>query len=357
MASGKRGFPMGDLIGKIPAGKLFEAAKDVAGVHGSPVRVAILVDRNASTDIVRTLQGLFESENERALLRVEALPANPSPIDTVADLVVIVAAESRIPPTLMASAVAAGVPAVVCCACADACYRSMLDTSFPLEPDDIVGVDDAADHDRFGEDLGAWIVDRCHESRLALAAAFPFIRRPLAVEYAHSTAAQNAAIGAIPLIPGADMPLMTLNEGKMVLKMAAAYGHPIEPARVIEITVAVLGGFGARRLVRFLSHKAPSLTWVVSGMVGWTSTLALGYAMSAYFEAGGMPKDLSTAISEVVGSAHGVMPFGRKTGFDDTPTIDVADGGVLTMHPVDIRQDESGIPGAIFRDAVSDRES
>ncbi len=348
MALGKRGLLMRDLVGKVPVGRLFAAARDVAGAHETTVRVAILVDRDAPTGAVRALQRLFEPAGDRALLRVEVLTDVPAPIDAVADLVVIVAADSPSLPMLMASAVSTGVPAVVCSVDVEACRRSTSGASFPLEPEDLVEMNGADEFATLGEDLGGWIVDHCHDSRLALASAFPFIRRPLAVEYVHSTAVQNAVIGAIPLIPGADMPLMTLNEGRMILQMAAAYGHPVEPARVPEVAVVILGGFGARQAARVLSRRAPRVTWAVSGTVGWVSTFALGYAMIAYFEAGGMPENLSGAISRGFDSVRGVAPLGGKTtaGSDGGPALDHA----ANAHPVDGQGD------AFPRDAVSDEE-
>ena len=79
--------------------------------------------------------------------------------------------------------------------------------------------------------MGEWVVAACREKRLALALSFPFVRKPLSLEAVSATSLQNAGIGLVLFIPGADMPLMTLNQAKMLLQIAAAYGEPMSAAR------------------------------------------------------------------------------------------------------------------------------
>ena len=65
-------------------------------------------------------------------------------------------------------------------------------------------------------------------------------------------AVQNAGIGLVPLLPGADMPVMTLNQAKMVLQIAAAYGQPMGKDRVKEVAPVVASAFACRALAREL---------------------------------------------------------------------------------------------------------
>ncbi|WP_288662406.1 hypothetical protein, partial [uncultured Eggerthella sp.] len=74
------------------------------------------------------------------------------------------------------------------------------------------------------ERMGGWVIAACNDKRLAFALAFPFVRKPLSLEAVNSTALQNAGVGLLVIIPGADMPVMTLNQAKMLLMIAAAYG-------------------------------------------------------------------------------------------------------------------------------------
>ena len=71
--------------------------------------------------------------------------------------------------------------------------------------------------------MGQWVCAACRAKRLAFAQAFPFVRRPLALETVNATSVQNAGVGLLFLIPGADLPVMTLNQAKMLLQIAAAY--------------------------------------------------------------------------------------------------------------------------------------
>ena len=75
--------------------------------------------------------------------------------------------------------------------------------------------------------MGEWIIETCREKRLSFALAFPFVARPLSLEAVNATAVQNAGIGVVVFLPGADMPVMTANQMKMILQIAAAYGQPM----------------------------------------------------------------------------------------------------------------------------------
>ena len=101
-----------------------------------------------------------------------------------------------------------------------------------------------------------------------------------------ANAAQNAVIGAVVIIPGADMPAMTANQIRMVLKIAAAYGEDIGLDRAIEILSVVGTAFVFRALARQALDFVPGFGWALKGTVGFSGTVALGEAAIAYFEAG-----------------------------------------------------------------------
>src|SRR5215213_2962152 len=75
------------------------------------------------------------------------------------------------------------------------------------------------------DDLTPRIVRAIDEDYLvALAKGYPPFRRAVCEEIIRNNARQNAVVGALP-IPGADMPVMTANQARMVLNIAAAYGE------------------------------------------------------------------------------------------------------------------------------------
>ena len=88
--------------------------------------------------------------------------------------------------------------------------------------------------------MGEWIIAACKDKRLAFALAFPFVRRPLSLDAVRATSVQNAGVGVVVFIPGADMPIMTLNQAKMLLQIAAAYGQPLSAERIKELAASVV---------------------------------------------------------------------------------------------------------------------
>lgn len=151
---------------------------------------------------------------------------------------------------------------------------------------------------RLSLDMGEWIVAAFRQKRLAFAQAFPFVRKPLALESVSATAVQNAGVGLVVFIPGADMPIMTLNQAKMLLQIAAAYGQPLGPERVKELACIVGGGFAFRAIARQAAGIVPALGWAVKAAVGYTGTVAMGRAAVEYFEHGGTVSGLAAAACE-----------------------------------------------------------
>ena len=134
--------------------------------------------------------------------------------------------------------------------------------------------------------MGQWVCAACRAKRLAFAQAFPFVRRPLALETVNATAVQNAGVGLLFLIPGADLPVMTLNQAKMLLQIAAAYGQSIDAGRVRELAALVGGAFACRAVARRLAAAVPVLGWAVRAAVGYSGTFAMGHAAVEFYEGG-----------------------------------------------------------------------
>ncbi len=84
----------------------------------------------------------------------------------------------------------------------------------------------------------------------ALAAALPALRGAVIDHTIAATARQNALVGAVVILPGADMPVMTMNQLKMVLRIGAAYGYRSDLQRTVEMLGVILSGLGMRTLAR-----------------------------------------------------------------------------------------------------------
>jgi uncharacterized protein (DUF697 family) len=110
---------------------------------------------------------------------------------------------------------------------------------------------------------------------------------------------QNGILGATIFIPGADMPALTLNQVRMVLRIAAAYGEKIDRERALELLAVVGAGFGLRATARQALGFIPIAGWAVKGGIAYFGTRALGRAMIAYFERGGARR-----VREAAGSVR-----------------------------------------------------
>ena len=154
------------------------------------------------------------------------------------------------------------------------------------------------------------VVQNVPDKRLSLARAFPFMRHPLAVELAKQTTIQNGAIGLVFFVPGADMPLIALNQAKMVLQIAAVYGKEMNRDRIGEILAVMAGGFGCRAVARQLVARAPVLGWAIKPAVAASGTMAMAIAAIEYYEEHGRLHGLSEVAAKAAEKAAPIVDKG-----------------------------------------------
>lgn len=144
-----------------------------------------------------------------------------------------------------------------------------------------------ADGKSLHEGLAHRIVRALDEDYLVpIAKGYPPLRRAACEEVIRHNARQNAVIGALP-IPGADMPVMTANQARMVLNLAAAYGEPLSMERARELLGVLAAGFGLRTVSRQVVKIVPVGGWAAAAAIGYAGTVAMGRATMLYFERGG----------------------------------------------------------------------
>jgi uncharacterized protein (DUF697 family) len=130
------------------------------------------------------------------------------------------------------------------------------------------------------------VVDALYEDYLVpLAKAYPPFRRDVCEEVIRKNARQNAVVGALP-IPGADMPVMTANQARMVLNIAAAHDEELSLDRARELLGVLAAGFGLRTLSRQAVKLIPLGGWAAAAAIGYAGTVAMGRASMLYFESG-----------------------------------------------------------------------
>jgi uncharacterized protein (DUF697 family) len=118
----------------------------------------------------------------------------------------------------------------------------------------------------------------------SLAARLPVVRTAVVDELIRLTARRNALISAVVWVPGVDLPVLTLNQARLVLRIALAYGQEVDGSRLPELLGVVGAGFGLRTLARELLDFVPVAGWVTKGAVAYAGTKAIGEAARRYFE-------------------------------------------------------------------------
>ncbi len=135
------------------------------------------------------------------------------------------------------------------------------------------------------EEIAAAVARRLGEDATSLAARLPVVRGPVCEALIASFSRRNAVIGAAVFIPGVDLPVLTLNQIRLVLRIGLAHGVVVDNNRLAEIGAIVGAGFGFRAIARSLLDFVPVAGWAVKGGVAYSGTRAIGEAAVRYFEA------------------------------------------------------------------------
>jgi uncharacterized protein (DUF697 family) len=137
------------------------------------------------------------------------------------------------------------------------------------------------------ERIAELVASLAEENGYGLAARLPVLRPAVVEAIVRRFARQNGILGVAIFIPGADFPVLTLNQLRMVFRIAAAYGEVIDRERIPEILAVVGAGLGFRTVAREALGFVPGLGWAIKGGIAYVGTKALGKAATAYFEQGG----------------------------------------------------------------------
>lgn len=330
---------------------LLAGVTDVEAVRTVPLSVSVLIDDSAPADLAAFVRSSFASASPQARVSLNYFHDGRALFDPESDMVVIAAGTTPEVGQVAEGVRRARIPVMVVTASPAAVRSAAEAAGVPIAPADLIAPDQVAGSDviplshpvvvhsgaaavaapdaaggivqdaaqdgislepiplsvdmmeRLALRMGEWVVATFKETRLSYAQAFDFVRRPLALESVRSTAAQNAGVGLVVVIPGADMPVMTANQAKMVLEIAAAYGQPLTADRIKELAAIVGGGFAWRAVARQIIGVIPALGWAVKAGIGYGGTVAMGTAAIEYFEHGGTVGGLIGALNEARGKA------------------------------------------------------
>jgi uncharacterized protein (DUF697 family) len=262
---------------------LLRSSSKINAEREEPLRIVIVVEPDAPDTLIDTVRDRFKPNTSNARLQIEvAEPGVRVALRDISDVLIALIGSGRsgIADTL-AEARDRAIPALAVGLAVD--MRDVAARVAHPYADTVAALDAERAVD---SEVAAWLVERLSGKRLALAHNFAFMRRAVADEAIKATAIQNALIGTIVIIPGADMPLMTLNQSKMLLQIAAAYGERLGTERVRELAAVVGGAFALRAVARQLLALVPGFGWAIKGAIGYGGTMAMGKAAVVYFEEG-----------------------------------------------------------------------
>ena len=261
---------------------LYDAGKRLKADREQPVRLAVLVEIDAPDALVEAAREMLRAKAATGIVDVAVIePEQFLRVDSKSDaVIVLVGSGAHLGPTLH-DLRARLMPTAVLAVREDASSFARL-IGHPAG-DVLVGEDPVA---LFPGPLADWAMERLGKLHTALGHNFEFMRRAVAKEAVRHCAWQNAAVGAVLFLPGADMPVMTLNQGRMLLKVAAAYGQAIDKERIKELAAVVAGGFVFRTFAREVVGLVPGFGWAVKAGIAYAGTMAMGTAAIGYFEDG-----------------------------------------------------------------------
>lgn len=275
---------------------LLDEVTDINKARSTELSVSVYIDDKAQPDLIAHVRTVFASTLPTVRLTLSYLDGNFAP-HVGDDLAIIVAGPSRGIGAAAAALRASGVPVMIVTASPTAVAELASQRGFSVPEADLVAPPAEEGESeplplseesarKLDERMGRWVVAVSPDKRLAMAVAFPFMRRSLAKEAVQVTSLQNAGIGFVPIIPGADLPILTLNQAKMVLQIAAAYGQEMDKNRAKELAAVVGGAYLFRVIARELVEFVPVLGFLIKPGVAYGGTAAVGNAAIEYFEGG-----------------------------------------------------------------------
>ena len=313
---------------KIPVdvSSVLSAIEETEKSRKASFRMHIFMEEAADVALREMVCNVFSSEEEGAKVFVDTFSSKLPAPDKKADLCIVVAGPTSFSASLYHQLLDDGFPTMVVTLCPNLLQKiaGMSDLAIDeadlvsaVSPDKVSATDEPqpfgeAEQSSLAYAMGQWLSYVYPDKRLAFANAFPFFRKALATESVKATAMQNGGIGLVAFIPGADMPLMTLNEAKMVLQIAAAYGQQIDKSRAKELIAVAGSGFMFRGIARQLVALIPALGSLTKAGIGYGGTVALGYTFIEYFEGNGDVKallDKGVTLTKEIASGKRQLPL------------------------------------------------
>lgn len=228
------------------------------------ITISVLVDSRAPAWLAKAVRDVLVPERTSAHVSVHALDA--APLMPMGDACIVLSA-GAVPQV--------GETTTPLCMLLPA---SQIETADELPHGTLIP---CADERQVAPSLASWLLAAVPHRELALAASFPFCRPEATRRIVARCARENALVGAIPLMSGADMPVMTANQLRMAFEILAVHGLESNVWEALAFAGVVVGaGLAYRQMARRLPEPVEPLGWALRGAVGYAGSIATGMALA-----------------------------------------------------------------------------
>lgn len=139
------------------------------------------------------------------------------------------------------------------------------------------------------EELIPAIIDASPEAALAIGRELPAYRRQAAQRIIRNATLVSLAAGIEP-IPFVDIPILLGTQARLVLRLAALYGEPMDNTEAIkharELITTMVGGLAFRYLAEQVAKLVPFGGDFVAGAIAGAATWSIGEVALEYYENG-----------------------------------------------------------------------
>ena len=139
------------------------------------------------------------------------------------------------------------------------------------------------------EELIPAMIDASPEAALVIGRELPAYRRNAAQRIIRNATLISLAAGLEPF-PLVDIPILLGNRIRLVLRLAALYGEPVDSANTTkhlrELIAVMAGGLGLRYLAEQAAKAIPFGGDFISGAIAGAGTWAMGQVILEYYESG-----------------------------------------------------------------------
>jgi uncharacterized protein (DUF697 family) len=156
------------------------------------------------------------------------------------------------------------------------------------------------------DEIAAALARRLGEHAVGLAARLPVLRPAVTRQLIRLFARKNGIVGAAVFVRGVDLPVLTLGQVRLMLRIAYVYGAQVGSERLPELAATVAAAFGFRAFARRALELAPLPGWAVKGAVAYAGTRTVGEAAILRFGAAEPPGEAGESAMRRPGAASPV---------------------------------------------------